>query len=357
MRRFQKTTIKDVAERAGVSMTTVSLFVSGQSRVCSPSTASRIRSAIEELNYTPSARVSSVQRRATKTFGVCMFHPLNSEVEFGGRFYERLWRGIVAEADLADHSLLHFPASVRKSGRTDAFLDGRIDGVLYHANTNAAPNARPLRLALAGIPTVLLTRSRNLPDGCGAVYTDESTATSLALEHLWGLGHRRIAHLAGPVVPDLTTQPPALVGDIAQGRLDSYRSFLEVRDAYDPALVGLNGSWTPRRVEEILAGWIALRHRPTAVFCANDTLALATIAAARRRGWRVPEDLSVVGVDDTAASEGLTSVEIDEIGIGRESVRTLLRLIAGAPLEECRLALPALRLHVRGTSARPASGL
>jgi len=134
-----------------------------------------------------------------------MYSPLDPNIDFGFHFYERLWRGIVAEADRIDYSLLHFPASVRKGASTDAFLDGRIDGILYHANTHTDPNERPARLASAGLPTVLLTRSRDLPDGCGTVYIDENSTANLAMEHLWDLGHRRIAHIAGRMIEEDAT--------------------------------------------------------------------------------------------------------------------------------------------------------
>jgi DNA-binding LacI/PurR family transcriptional regulator len=333
MRRFQKTTIKDVAQQAGVSVTTVSLFVGGRESVCSSETAERIRRAVAELHYTPSSLVSSVQRRATRTFGVCMLSPLDPQVDFGGHFYEQLWRGIVAEADASDLSLLHYPLSVRRSASTDAFLDGRVDGVLYHANTHIDPNLRPARLAHAGLPTVLLTRSASLPEGCGAVYTDETTTTALALEHLWSRGHRRIAHIAGP-------------GEIGQGRRTAYQHWLEAHAAYDPALEGHNGSWRALRVEALLTTWQALPMPPTAVFCANDTLAQSALSFAQEQGWR----LAVVGVDNTHADAGLTSVDPGGEALGRESVRTLQRLIEGAPLEACRVAVPARQLHIRASS-------
>jgi DNA-binding LacI/PurR family transcriptional regulator len=343
MRRFQKATIKEVAQQAGVSVTTVSLFVGGRESVCSPETAERIRRAVEALNYTPSSLVSSVQRRATRTFGVCMLSPLDPELRSGNHFYEQLWRGIVAEADTIDYSLLHFPASVRKSASTDAFLDGRVDGVLYHASTHTDPNLRPARLAAAGLPIVLLTRSAELPEGCGTVYTDETTTATLALEHLWERGHRRIAHISGPIIAGAES----LVGDIGRGRLEGYRTWLQARAAYDPALEGINGSWNDRTVGALITQWHTLPEPPTALFCANDTLALAALARAQELGW----PLSVVGVDNAHASAGLTSVDPGGEAIGRESVRSLLRLIEGAPVAQCRVAVPALQLHVRTSTA------
>ena len=336
MRRFQKATIKEVAHQAGVSVTTVSLFVGGRESVCSLETAERIRRAVAELSYTPSSLVSSVQRRATRTFGVCMLSPLDPDVDFGGHFYEQLWRGIVAEADASDLSLLHYPISVRKSASTDAFLDGRVDGVLYHSNTHTDPNLRPARLAAAGLPTVLLTRSQNLPEGCGSVYTDESTTAALALEHLWQLGHRRIAHVSGP-------------GEIGQGRLDGYRKWLQAHSSYNPTLEGSNGSWCAQRVSALLTEWYALAEPPTAVFCANDTLAQAALALAHAWGWK----LAAVGVDNASPGSGITSVDPSGEALGRESVRTLQRLIGGAPLDACRVAVPACKLHARASTEAP----
>ena len=349
MRRFKKATISDVAEKAGVSITTVSRFVGGRESVCSAETAQRIRTAITDLHYTPSSMVSSAVGRATKTLGVCMYSPLDIHVEYGGFFFERLWRGILAEASDTDYALLHYPAAVHGGTSTDPFLDGRVDGLLYHSPTSLraphAPDSRPARLAAAGMPTVVLTRSRDLPDACGSAFTDEARTADLALTHLWEQGHRRIAHIAGPTGPG---------GDIAIGRLEAYRDWMRERGVYDPALEGQMPGWRPdNHVSEIVAAWHALPERPTAVFAANDALALAVITAARTLGWRVPADLSVVGVDNTpeAAAGGLTSVEPPMEEVGRASVRALLGLIQGVPAAPCRIAVPVTRLVPRDTTA------
>ena len=102
MRRFRKATIKEVAQQAGVSTTTVSLFVSGREDVCSMATGDRIRAAVADLNYTPSSLVSGMQKRLTATIGVCMLSPLDRRVSYGSFFFERLWRGILRQA----HELL-----------------------------------------------------------------------------------------------------------------------------------------------------------------------------------------------------------------------------------------------------------
>lgn len=355
MKRFKKATISDVAEKAGVSITTVSRFVSGRENVCSPETAERIRTAITDLHYTPSSMVSSAVGRPTKTLGVCMYSPLDPTVSFGNFFFERLWRGILAQASTQGYALLHYPGAVHGGSSTDPFLDGRVDGLLYHPpgsiRSPHSHDSRPARLAAAGMPTVVLTRSRNLPDACGAAFTDEAETAALALSHLWEQGHRRIAHIAGPTGFD---------GDIAIGRLEAYRNWMRERGVYDPALEGEMAGWnTDEHIAETIANWHSLAARPTAVFAANDLCAFAVITAARGLGWSVPAELSVVGVDNTpeAAALGLTSVEPSMEEVGRAAVRALLDLIQGSA--PARIAVPVTRIVHRDTvaaAARPARG-
>lgn len=356
--RYQKSTIKDVAAQAGVSTTTVSLFVSGREEVCSPSTAERIRAAIADLHYTPSSLTGGLRRKASATIGVCLAKPQDPEVRFGGRFFEQLWRGIMAQADVDSYSLLHFPMAVHQGNSCDPFLDGRVDAMLLFEHENE----RAGRLAAAGMPTVLLARSLNVPDGCGAVCTDERQTADLALSHLWALDHRRIAHIAGPAgerSPRRTAPatPTALwCDDVGVQRLDGYVDWMRAHGVFDPNLVSYAQAWSAPNADEMLAAWLDLDNPPTAVWCANDEQARDLIAAAWRRKVRVPQDLSVVGVDNSIlASQDdapLTSVDVGVEEIGRESVRALLRLMSGSPVEACQMALPPRKLVSRASTAR-----
>lgn len=347
MQRFKKATISDVAEKAGVSITTVSRFVGGNENVCSGETARRIRTAIKDLHYTPSSMVSSAAGRAKKTLGVCMYSPLDQNLVFGGFFFEQIWRGILAQASAEEYALLHYPGVVHSSTSTDPFLDGRVDGLLYHPPTAlrspSAPDNRPVRLAAAGMPTVVLTRSLDLPDACGAAFADEIGTGSLALSHLWEQGHRRIAHLAGPTGPG---------GDIAFGRLEAYRAWMRERGVYDPALEGHMPGWrADAHVAEVVEQWHRLEAPPTAIFAANDALALAVCTAAGTLGWNVPSELSVIGVDNTpeAIKAGLTSVAPPMEQVGQAAVRALLGLIQGTPVAQCRIAVPVTQIVHRDT--------
>lgn len=358
-RQFRKSTIKEVAAQAGVSITTVSLFVSGRESVCSPETAQRIRHAVEKLNYTPSSLTRGLRQRSLTTIGVCMPNPLDSGLAFGTLFFEGLWRGIMHQADNEDYSLLHYPVSVRDGTAWEVFLDGRVDGLLVHDHKNE----RASHLAAAGMPLVLLTRSIDLPEGCGAVWTDEHRVIDMALLHLWELGHRRIAHVAGPIgdragkVRRPATESWIFNDDVAVQRLGAYVAWMMDRGAFDPLLLGYAHAWSAPQASELLKAWMALDEPPTAVFCANDTQALDVIAAAQAAGLRVPEDLSVVGVDNSTPARDsappLTSVEIRMQEVGRHAVTALLRMIQGEPLERCRTAIPLGKLVIRSSTAAP----
>src|SRR5665213_3637091 len=100
MRKFRKATIKDVAAHAGVSTTTVSLFISGREAVCSSETADRIRTAVTELNYTLNSLTRGLRQKALTTIGVCLSSPMDPDVAYGAWFFEHVWRGIIAQADI-----------------------------------------------------------------------------------------------------------------------------------------------------------------------------------------------------------------------------------------------------------------
>jgi DNA-binding LacI/PurR family transcriptional regulator len=226
MRQFRKATIKEVAARSGVSTTTVSDFLSGRKNACSPETAERIRQAVSALHYTPSSLTRGLRHRTTTTIGVCLLNPLDPDIAFGFFFLERLWRGIMKQADDENYSLLHYPHSVRDSTSCAAFLDGRIDGLLLHAHDNA----RAVPLAAAGMPTVLLTRSLQLPEGCGAVWADENTGRE----------------------------------DIALRRLKGYCAWMRERQRHDPALIAYAQAWAAPQAAQQLKEIEANPHMPPA---------------------------------------------------------------------------------------------
>ena len=353
-RTYRKATVKDVAQHAGVSPTTVSHFLSGRVGTCSPETAEKIRIAADTLHYTPSSSGRALRLNATNTIGIA----LQSIYEFergedGFSYMDRLMRGITQAAGEAGYALLFYPPKIQSGKDYRPFLDGRVDALLFHA---AHDDERPSQLAEIGIPVVSISRTHNLHERCGSVFACERDTVRVALDHLWERGHRRIAHIAGPVLPRQSERwEPNSQSDIAIERLREYTTFLSERGVFDPALVAYENSWDPQNPVQIVAGWQSLASPPSAVFCACDTLAYGFIAAARAANWHIPEQLAVIGVDNHPMRQTVplpvTSVDIPLEAVGAESVRLLLQLI-NHELEppSHRVAVPVTRLIIGETT-------
>jgi DNA-binding LacI/PurR family transcriptional regulator len=375
-RKFTKATIKDVAESARVSVTTVSHFLNERKFACSAETAERIKEAIRTLHYAPGPSARRVRDQATHTVGLCIDSADDISETFDPRrtYHERLNRAIVREADEASYALLHYPRSIRHGTTAEAFLDGRVDGLIF----GSGPSDRRVHdLVDAGLPTVIVNRLADAPDAAGVVSISERDAINLAMSHLWELGHRKIAHLAGPtaeIVDGLVMfsrianssqdSSSGLIdgfpSDSANRRCEAYIGFMRERSVFSPSLLISAGSWADSKevaVDAVLSHWLELSSPPTAVVCVNDSLAIALNAACRRQGVRVPDDLSIIGIGNRASTEeaqpALSSVDIPVEELGRESMRLLLRMMDGDELdrEQLRIELPVTRLIVRKSTA------
>ncbi|MBC8103510.1 MAG: LacI family DNA-binding transcriptional regulator [Cytophagales bacterium] len=399
--RAVRATLKDVAAYAGVSLTTISLYLSGNTHVCSRETADRIVEGIYRVNYARGIAAlnrdqsaeradsnddssgsnggTATSRRATAartgesvpasgasegtSFPLRRMRAVGLAIPSSDRdlldplqparsdLSEAVWLGASQMAEWEDRQILLYPASMRNSPDPAPFLDGSISSLIL-ASISGDP--RPALLAAAGLPVVLLNRCEEIPDGCGAVFALEDDVAQLALSHLWGLGHRRIAYLAGP-----TLTPQA--SDIATRRLERYRVWLRVRGVGDDTLVLPGTSWDGHedeaRLREGIEAMFTLPHPPTAFFCASNALALRLITHLRALGLSVPNDISVVGVGDSAEARGanpaLSCVQLPGEEMGREAVRLALRLAEGMPAEgaKARVAVPVTRFAARDTTA------
>ena len=362
IRRYRKPTLRQVATEAGVSSTTVSLFMNGHEDVCSVETAGRIRSAIAALKYTPNSLTRGLRKGELVTIGIFMQNPDEDEFVFGSLYLEQIWRGVMRQADQEYYSLLRYAHAV--SERTcDIFLDGRVDGMLLHDHQDE----RAIHLSNAGMPAVLIDRPFGIPEGCGAAFAKQADIVDLAMSHLWQLGHRRIAFVAGPVadlaggVPVPEGVPAFPAGDpVAIDRFQCYVDWMARRQLFDPDLVGFAQAWCAPQAQSMLRGWINMKNPPTAVFCCNDAQAVDIVRTARALKIDLPGALSVVGVDDSALAASavpqITSVKVPMVRVGKEAVRALLRLIRGAPIKDCRIAVPVTEITLRSSTVPPMSG-
>ncbi len=308
----KRTTLQDVARHAGVSTAAVSYVINGGPRPTSPELRERVLSAIAELDYHPNSAARGLRGRRTNTIAFVTYDFLPNE-SFSSHYLGRMLTALTRELQLHEHYLLMFPLAIgddptplRKMLKSD-----RVDGIVLRFVQDAPHTDALLDVVLESeTPCVCLERPGHERFGFPAVTYDDAEGGALATRHLVKLGHRRIAHLAG----DMRYAT-------AQDRFSSYRLTLEQTGIdYDEELTA-PAAWDTRIARDETHRLLALADPPTAIFAASDDMAFGALHAARDRGLRVPDDLSVVGFDDIPLAQQLTPLlttiraPLDEMGV------------------------------------------
>nr|WP_119611973.1 LacI family DNA-binding transcriptional regulator [Streptomyces acidiscabies] len=330
-----RTTLTGVAEAAGVSVATVSKVVNGRSDV-SPETRARVERLLVEHDYVargPGGAQSPV-RIVDLTFDR-LVNP-NNLVITQGVTEAAAEAGVDVVIGTAPDDPLGAAWARRITGA------GREGVILVTSELTARQRAQ---VAQAEIPLVLIDPMNVPDDSVPSIGASNFSGGMAATEHLLKLGHRRIAMIEGTHDALCNT-----------ARLHGYQAALTGAGLTpDPALIK-RGDFRFAPAHQAALELFALPDPPTAVFAANDLAAFGVIEAARVHGLRVPQDVSVVGFDDTAAASTsappLTTVRQPFAEIGRAALRTLLRLAAGEPLDSHRVEL-ATQLVVRSSTAPP----
>jgi DNA-binding LacI/PurR family transcriptional regulator len=330
-------TIRDVADKAGVGLGTVSRVLNDHPAV-SDATRQKVLAAIETLHYTPNPIARRLSLGKTLTIGVI--------VPFFTRpaLVERL-RGIEYVLANSEYDLILF--NVETVARRDAcFRDlphrERVDGLLIVSLSPLDDDVD--RFLQARVPTVLIDAYH---PRLSRVVIDDVAGSRLAIRHLIELGHHRIAY-----VSDLIENPFNFVSSGL--RLTGYRQALsEAGLPFRPEYhrQADHGRDAARKMaREVLA----LPEPPTAIFASSDTQAIGVLEAARALGLQVPDDLSVIGYDDIEMAEhlALTTVRQPLFALGVEGVEILLNAIASPPSSPQQVCLP-VDLIVRSTTAPP----
>jgi len=340
----QRTTITDVARYAGVSKSTVSNYLNNKGSM-SLETKARIRDAIEALQFTPSALMRAIRHRRTHIRGVVLWGLDTLDIGVQHSIAPPLLASINAAAYAARYNVLLYthPSGHSHERASLPYLDGHIDGLLWIAPSWQEPDLE--RVARAGLPTVAVL-SRHVPDGVGYVNAENKVAISHIIDHLYGLGHRRIAYAGSAHDSNF------------RDRRDAYREALErVGLPYDPALdfLGALPFWARSAYGQALEEWFGSERPPTALVLPDDGFAAYMIDELTERGVRVPEDCAVTGFNDLPDAQriggGLTTIRQPFREMGRLAVERLLALIDGAPPEECRLTVPVQLIIRRTTGA------
>lgn len=328
-------TIKDVARRAGVSVTTVSRVLNNSRHPISPETRERVLAAIKELGFYPNAMARSLQLHETKTIGLIL-------PDIANPYYPGIVRGVEDVAHEKGYTVILCNTD-RSRERTKEYLrvlrEKRVDGVIFTGGGAVEDASREHFFEQGSVATVVIGRHKaNLP----AVQVDNVRAAQEAVEHLLHLGHRRIATVTGPAVS--TT---------ARDRLEGYRRAIEAEG------VDIESGWIVEGDFEFSSGYQAVGRLPlrgpgkiTAIFAHNDLMAIGAIKALQERGLKVPEDVAVVGFDNIPLASFITptlsTVAVPVYDLGVTAMRVLAELLAGRKVPP--VTFLATHLEVRESS-------
>jgi LacI family transcriptional regulator len=332
------TGIKEVARRAGVSIGTVSNVLNRPDLVAA-STRTRVLAAIAELGYIRNDSARQLRAGRSRQIAIVVLDVANP-------FFTDVVRGV--EGAVEDHDVMVVvcnsgESASREQHHLDLLEEQRVRGVLI-TPVDDAPDSRLERFMRRGTPVVLVDRGSGRPNQC-SVAVDDVLGGRLAGTHLRERGHPRIAFVGGPFsiqqVADRHTGIAASLDDAA-----------EVSVVETPNLTVASGRTAAGRIADLPDP-----KRPTAVFCANDLLALGVLQEMTRRGVRVPQDIAIVGYDDiefaAAAAVPLSSVRQPREQLGRTAAQLLLEEIEAGTRHEHRHVVFQPELVVRESSTGP----
>jgi LacI family transcriptional regulator len=311
-------TSHDVAHEAGLSQSTVSRALRGDPRV-TQATRERVMAAAQRLGYIPNAVGRNLSKRSTRTIGMVV-------TEISNPFYPHLIAPLHEELTALGYHLALFTESA--SHEFDSLFDRGIDGAVL--TTSTLDGTVPRELLRRGLPFTFLTR---IVDGipADAVTVDNALGASLMAAEIARFGHRRVGAIFGPA-------------DTSTGR-DRERGFRAGLAAAGAALDDEavdHGPYTVESGRDAMERIIALPDPPSAVVCFNDLVAIGALNAARARGLRVPDDISITGWDDLP----MASWELVQLTTVRQSMHEMARTAARLTVERVEGTAPPEPRHV-----------
>ena len=324
-------TMQQVAERAGVSTALVSLVMRDEPNV-SDHRRALVLQAADDLGYRPNVLARNLASRRTRTIGVVLNDLHNP-------FFAEIVDGLQRAAGVGGYRVLIGNGQRSKAGEREAvetFLQFRVDGLVMAGPTIAVTAMERAASSTAVVVVGRTTRSSKID----TVNTDDVLGARLAVDHLVKLGHERIAHIDGGSGAGAAARRTGYKAAMSEHGLDAHSATGDFSE--------VGGSIAAAR---LLAG----NRVPTAIFAANDLSAVGALDAAEDAGMRVPDDISIVGYDNTALAEmhhmSLTTINQPREDLGRLALELLLQRI-----DERRAAavhhIVAPMLVARSTSAR-----
>jgi len=343
-------TLFDVAQRANISKSTVSLVINGSTRV-HPATAERVRAAIAELNYVPSRAARSLQSGRSHLIGVIVSditNPYFAELVRSTTIAARSIEGqnydvFVFDTDYDAGKLIQHLDHVREY---------RPDGLILLTTERSKEAVEYLEAQ--NLPAVLLNwamQGKRVTE----VSVDYAPGLALLVDHLIGLGHTRLVFVKGP---------PQFYSATARER--AFRSVVSARSRLLQETLYLTGEFrlSPETGAQVVAALEALpvAERPTAIVASSDLMALSILRELQSRGWRVPEEISVAGIDDITLAEyttpALTTLRLPRRAIAQKAVESLQQMIDDREhTPSVQVVTPRLILRESVGVSRPADAM
>ena len=300
-------TIVDVAKLAGVSKATVGRVVNGQDDIVSAPTRLRVLDAIDQLGYERNAVAGSL--RTSKTYMIALVIP-----DITNPFWPAVARGVQDTLEKYNYTVVTVNSDWDASTEAKYLKmvrSNRFDGVIINPTDASVAETNEL-----DIPVVILGNSFSYPE-YDSVGSDSASGVETSLEYLFELGHRRIGLISG-----------LSVRRKVKTRYHSYLSFLARHQLQLDEDLVVYGDFTIAAGADAMRTLLNLPNPPTAVFAANDILAIGAMQTAQELGWHIPEDISIIGMDNILASEvtspPLTTVAKPKYEIGAQAAKLLL---------------------------------
>ncbi|MGB9679827.1 MAG: LacI family DNA-binding transcriptional regulator [Thermoanaerobacteraceae bacterium] len=317
-------TIKDVAREAKVSIATVSRVLNN-SAVVTDETKQRVLDAIKKTGYKPNALARSLKIQKTHTIGLIV-------PDISSTFYPEVVRGIEDVAAMYNYNIFLCNTDQKEDKEIkyiEILGEKQVDGIIFMGDIIRQSIVEIL--GDFGIP-IVLSGTQDNEKRYPSVIIDNKKAAFDAVDYLVSLGHKNIGMISGPL-----NDP---IGGFL--RIEGYREALEKNGlSYNPDLIA-EGEFKTRNA--YLAMLRLLEHKVDAVFAASDDMAAAAINAIFDSGLKVPEDIHVVGFDNTYISTifrpTITTIQQPAYDIGAVSMRLLTKLLAKEPIEEMHVVLP-----------------
>jgi LacI family transcriptional regulator, repressor for deo operon, udp, cdd, tsx, nupC, and nupG len=330
-------TIHDVAARAEVSTATVSRVLSNPEKVAE-ATRRRVLKAVDQLGYSPNAAAKSLRTLTTRKLLVTV-------PDIANPFFSLIIQGIEEAALREGYSVMlgdtHHDAQ-REERYGEMLLRREVDGLIFLGHSLSKSVGGMMKKSQMAPIVNGCEYSPNL--GVPSAHVDNEAAAYEAMSHLYGLGHRQIGVLTGP-----------LASPLSRDRLRGAQACARENGASKQVMV-VNGDFSIESGIAAAARLLAQPTSPTAIFCFNDEMAIGVLDYANRVGRSVPESLSVLGFDDIRFARymrpALTTISQPMLDIGRETVRLLLGVLQGTVTTPVSITLPH-KLEIRSSTGAP----